>query len=241
MTMGILKVEADKAFRRRGAWLLLAFAAALVGLVEYLMLREQAPARHYALTLLLSREAARSLGIFAAAILGAWTAQEYSWRTLALLFSRGTPRGAWLLARWLAMLGSLALVVAMPFGVSLTVLSFYAGGWPAQLQTDGARIAATVLQTAVAELPYLGLALLLAVAGRSVAAVLGGVLGYALVLEAVILWFWPEVGRYLPAALSEAWLGGGAGLGAELAGIVGYALAFVALSWAVLRRQDLGG
>ncbi|MER3444512.1 MAG: hypothetical protein C4333_10490 [Meiothermus sp.] len=241
MTLGILKLEADKAFRRRGAWLLLAFAAALVGLVEYLMLREQAPARHYALTLLLSERAAQSLGLFASAILGAWTAQEYGWRTLALLFSRGTPRGAWLLARWLAMLGSLALVVAMPFGVSLTILSFYAGGWPAQLQEDGLRVATTVVQTWAAELPYLGLALFLAVAGRSVAAALGGVLGYALVLEAVIVQLWPEVGRYLPAALGEAWLGGGAGLGAELAGILGYTLALVALSWAVLRRQNLGG
>lgn len=66
-------------------------------------------------------------------------------------------------------------------------------------------------------------------------------LGYALVLEAVIVQFWPEVGRYLPVSLGEAWLSGGAVLGAELAGVVGYTLAFVALSWAVLRRQDLGG
>lgn len=237
---GIFAVEARKAFGRRGAWLLLLFAAVLVGLVEFFVLREQAPARHYAITLMMSAQIAQNLGLFAAAILGAWTAQEYGWRTLALLFSRGTPRGGWLLARWVSALGSLALVMAMPVVLGLTILSLYQGGLPAQLQGDGLKLLESFLALVLTALPYLSLALLLAVASRSVAVTLSGVLGFGLVLEAVILQLWPQIGKYLPAALGKAWLASSAP-NAELGGLLIYTLGFLALAGVALKRQDLGG
>ncbi|MCL6567812.1 MAG: hypothetical protein K6T35_02745 [Meiothermus silvanus] len=237
---GIFAVEARKAFRRRGAWLLLLFAAVLVGLVQFFVLREQAPARHYAMTLVMSAQMAQNLGLFAAAILGAWTAQEYGWRTLALLFSRGTGRLDWLLARWVSSLGSLALVMAMPVVLGLTILSLYHGSLPAQLQGNGLRLLENFLQLFLTVLPYLSLALFVAVAARSVAATLSGVLGFALVLEAAINQLWPHIGQYLPAALGKAWLAHPA-LNAELGGLLIYTLGFLALAGMVLKRQDLGG
>lgn len=237
---GIFAVEARKAFRRRGAWLLLLFAAVLVGLVQFFVLREQAPSRHYALTLVMSAQMAQNLGLFAAAILGAWTAQEYGWRTLALLFSRGTGRLDWLLARWVSSLGSLALVMAMPVVLGLTILGLYHGSLPAQLQGNGLRLLENFLQLFLTVLPYLSLALFVAVTARSVAATLSGVLGFALVLEAAINQLWPHIGQYLPAALGKAWLAHPA-LNAELGGLLIYTLGFLALAGMVLKRQDLGG
>lgn len=242
---GIFAVEARKAFGRRGAWLLLLFAAVLVGLVQFFVLRElegrSQPLLHRSQVILqLSLMAAQNLGIFAAAILGAWTAQEYGWRTLALLFSRGTGRLDWLLARWVSSLGSLALVMAMPVVLGLTILSLYHGSLPAQLQGNGLRLLENFLQLFLTVLPYLSLALFVAVAARSVAATLSGVLGFALVLEAAINQLWPHIGQYLPAALGKAWLAHPA-LNAELGGLLIYTLGFLALAGMVLKRQDLGG
>ncbi|PZA07959.1 MULTISPECIES: hypothetical protein [unclassified Meiothermus] len=242
---GIFAVEARKAFGRRGAWLLLLFAAVLVGLMQASVLRELdgrgQPLVHQSQVLLqLSLLAAQNLGIFAAAILGAWTAQEYGWRTLALLFSRGTERLDWLLARWVCSLGSLALVVAMPLALGPIVFGLHHGGLPAQLQGNRLRLLEDFFQLFLTALPYLSLALFVAVAARSVAATLGGVLGFALVLEASINQLWPHIGQYLPAALGKAWLAN-PGLNAELGGVLLYTLGFLALAGMVLKRQDLGG
>lgn len=236
---GIFAVEARKAFGRRVAWFLLLFAAVLVGLVQFFVLREQAPARHYALTLVMSAQMAQTLGLFAAAILGAWTAQEYGWRTLALLFSRGIGRLDWLLARWVSSLGSLALVMAMPVVSGLAIFSLYHGSLPVQLPGN-ARLLEDFLRLFLTVLPYLSLALFVAVAARSVAATLGGVLGFGLVLEAAINQLWPHIGQYFPAALGKAWLANPA-LNAELGGLLIYTLGFLALAGMVLKRQDLGG
>jgi ABC-type transport system involved in multi-copper enzyme maturation permease subunit len=208
--------------------------------VQFFVLREQAPARHYALTLVMSAQMAQNLGLFAAAILGAWTAQEYGWRTLALLFSRGTARLGWLLARWASSLGSLALVMATPMVLGLTILSLYHGNLPAQLQGNGLRLLENFLRLFLTVLPYLSLALFVAVAARSVAATLGGVLGFGLVLEAAINQLWPHIGQYFPAAVGKAWLANPA-LNAELGGLLIYTLGFLALAGMVLKRQDLGG
>ena len=177
-----------------------------------------------------------------AAMAGAALAQEYGWRTLPLSLARGVPRGRWLLARFATQVPALVLVAAVPLAVGVLLSS---GALQEALAAAGLRAAGLVLvplAVAAGMLPYLALAFLLAVGGRSVAVAVGGVLMTALLVEQLLAQFVHAVAPYLPSAFAGALLSG-AGVGRAWAavGLAAYALAFLVATTVWMARQDLGG
>ncbi|GIK54433.1 MAG: ABC transporter permease subunit [Chloroflexi bacterium] len=207
-------------------------------------------------------------GILIVILVGAVVAQEYTWRTLQLWLSRGVPRGTFLAAKFAALLLPALLLVLTPLllgGLVTAVFSQILLGHIPVDTVEWGRLVATTLATAYSLLPYAGLAFFLAVATRSVIVAVGGGLAYILLLEGIavqLLTFaggiWAEIGRYIPAGLAQGMLsigttttvevGGQAAPpiqylepGAAALGIALYSVAFIALSIAIFRRQDLGG
>ena len=207
-------------------------------------------------------------GILIVVLVGAVTAQEYTWRALQLWLSRGVPRSTFLAAKFLALLLPILLLVLTPLLVGGLVTAVFSqillGEIPCNAVAWG-DLALTTLATAFSLLPYAGLAFLLAVATRSTIAIVGGGLAYVLLLEGItvqLLTFaggaWAEIGRYLPAGLAQGMLQVGVSATVEVGGqaapsiqylepgvaaigIALYSLAFIGLSIALFRRQDLGG
>ncbi len=207
-------------------------------------------------------------GILIVVLVGAVTAQEYTWRALQLWLSRGVPRSTFLAAKFLALLLPILLLVLTPLLVGGLVTAVFSqillGEIPFNAVAWG-DLALTTLATAFSLLPYAGLAFLLAVATRSTIATVGGGLAYVLLLEGItvqLLTFaggaWAEIGRYLPAGLAQGMLQIGVNATVEVGGqaapsiqylepgvaaigVALYSLAFIGLSIALFRRQDLGG
>jgi hypothetical protein len=177
-----------------------------------------------------------------AAIAGAALAQEYQWRTLPLWLSRGVARGPLLLARFLATLPALLLVALVPVAVGLLLALGHleAALIASHLTLGGLPLA--VLAMAFGVLPYVALALGLAVGTRAVAVPVGGVLLLALLVEPIVGQLAPRAGTYLPSSLGRTLLAGG-GDGRLTAGllIALYTAVLLAVAVVTFRRQDLTG
>lgn len=207
-------------------------------------------------------------GILIVVLVGAVTAQEYTWRALQLWLSRGVPRSTFLAAKFLALLLPILLLVLTPLLVGGLVTAVFSQLLLGEIPFNAVAwddLALTTLATAFSLLPYAGLAFLLAVATRSIIATVGGGLAYVLLLEGItvqLLTFaggaWAEIGRYLPAGLAQGMLQVGVSATVEVGGqaapsiqylepgvaaigVALYSLAFIGLSVALFRRQDLGG
>jgi ABC-type transport system involved in multi-copper enzyme maturation permease subunit len=207
-------------------------------------------------------------GILIVILVGAITAQEYTWRTLQLWLSRGVPRSLFLTTKFLAVLPAILLLVITPllFGGAITaVFSQIVLGEIPFSAVEWGEVLTLTLATAYTLLPYAGLAFLLAVATRSTMITVGGGLAYTLLLEGIVVQLltfagggWAEIGKYVPAGLAQGMLNIGASANVEVGGQMGptvqylepgaaavgvaiYTVAFVALSILIFRRQDLGG
>jgi ABC-type transport system involved in multi-copper enzyme maturation permease subunit len=207
-------------------------------------------------------------GMLIVVLVGAITAQEYTWRTLQLWLSRGVPRSTFLAAKFVALLLPALLLVMVPLlvgGVTTAVFSQILLGHVPVEAVDWGHLALLTLATAYSLLPYAGLAFLLAVATRSTIVAVGGGLAYVLLLEGITVQMLAfaggalaEVGRYLPAGLAQGLLALQGGMTVEVdgqmapavqyldpawaaVGIALYSIVFVSLSIVIFRRQDLGG
>lgn len=153
-------------------------------------------------------------GLLLVVFAGSVAAQEYSWRTLHLSLSRGTPRPLLLAARFAGLLlpGLLIVLTALLTGGLLTALfSLQLTGELPLAQVDFAQLFFSLLRTAFTLLPYAALTFLLAVASRSVVVAVGGGLAYALLIEGLLMQLFTmmggrlgEIGRYLPAGLASS-------------------------------------
>lgn len=153
-------------------------------------------------------------GLMLIVLVGAVAAQEYTWRTLHVLVSRGVPRTALLAAKFLVLLVPVALFVLVPLlaGAPLTALfTVLIRGGIDLAQIDFGQLALAGLRTMFTLLPYAALTFMLAVVTRSTVAAIGGGLAYALLLEGLVMQIlsliggvFGEVWKYLPAGLSAS-------------------------------------
>ena len=281
MFWNILTLEHTKIFRRTMFWVELALAALLVvgldiGLFAFFHLKPTAngqalppeavaqiksslvwPSALLSTLILVGRTGLSTLLVIT--LVGAATAQDYTWRTMPLWLSRGASRPALLWAKFGALLLPTLLIVLVPLVAGAVPTALFSVQMDGSLhldQLDLGRLALGVLCLTLTLLPYAGLAFLLAIATRSTVAVIGGGLAYTLIVENILAQIlslfggWPaSVAQYLPGGLSNALLtlgqGGSqaasGGLPPEAAaiGLGLYTLLFCGLALLIFRRQDL--
>jgi len=208
-------------------------------------------------------------GLMLIVLVGAVTAQEYTWRTMQLWISRGVSRSALMSAKFTALLIPAVLIVIVPLisgGVVTGIISLALDGSLHTDQINFIQLFLAALRTAYTLLPYAGLAFLLGIVTRSTAAAIGGGVAYALLLEGVIVQLLSLIGgtlgkflAYLPTNLATALLTLNQSAmtttvninGEQLStiklldplpaavGIALWTIAFVATALLVFRRQDL--
>jgi ABC-type transport system involved in multi-copper enzyme maturation permease subunit len=207
-------------------------------------------------------------GLMLIVLVGAVAAQEYTWRTLHVLISRGVPRTTLLAAKFLVLLVPVALFVVVPLlvGAPLTALfTLQIRGGIDLAQIDFGQLALAGLRTMYTLLPYAALTFMLAIVTRSTVAAIGGGLAYALLLEGLVMQIlslvggvFGEIWKYLPAGLSASVLSlnhvtvqSGVTVNGEraalqivdpnlaAAGIALYVLVFFGIALWAFRRQDL--
>jgi ABC-type transport system involved in multi-copper enzyme maturation permease subunit len=194
-------------------------------------------------------------------LVGAMTAQEYSWRTVNLWVGHGSPRLAFIAAKYLAFALPILCLVLTPLaagGAVSGIATFLLEGVTGLTRLNFMHLASMSIGFTYSLLPYAAVTFFIAVLTRSNAATLGISLGYFLVLENLLAGILPtfgstynEIATHLPGVLASS-LGSGI-LGSQLfgspvtdnttaaIGIGIYALVFFLLSALVFRRQDLGG
>lgn len=161
-------------------------------------------------------ETTRMGGLMMVILVGAFTAQEYSWRTVHLSLSQGLPRASFLLAKFVALLLPALLFVITPLlaGTLLSALFTYLelgtlnGG---EIQVG--RLLLNLLLTSYSLLPYAALAFFLAVVSRSTVVAVGGGLAYLLLFEQILLFLLSLLGErgralitYVPFVLVQSLL-----------------------------------
>jgi ABC-type transport system involved in multi-copper enzyme maturation permease subunit len=288
MFWNILTIENTKTLKRSMLWIELALLALLtIGIFVLIFIAslntggealppeasEQIKATLVwpgALMQALSLAAGNGLGgLLLIILVGAMTAQEYTWRTMHLWLGRGVPRLALVTAKFTATLFPALLFVLAPLaagGITSGIFSMLLDGSLHLDQFNFAELLLAVLRTAFTLLPYAGLAFLLGIATRSTAAAIGGGLAYALLLEGVLAQILSLIGgtmgkllAYLPTSLAsalltlnQAVLTTGVTVNGDPAGTIpliepapaaiGIALwtaAFVGAALLIFRRQDL--
>lgn len=178
------------------------------------------------------------LGVLCA---GAWAAAEFRSRTLPLVFTRGVGRVSWLLALLAVLTLGLTFLALVPPLVALPFLrAAPEAAQPLPLQVP-AGLGGRWWLLMVPVWPSLALAVLLGVLTRSGVVAVAGSLLWWFVAEPLVTLGWPVLGTWLPRALGTHLVTAGGDLLPSLAGLLGYALAFVLLAALWLRRQDLGG
>jgi ABC-type transport system involved in multi-copper enzyme maturation permease subunit len=275
-------IEHNKLFKRSLSWILNAVFGAvivLLNLISYAIVQgnlgdaaeiaemERNLVWPAGLTTGVSVAGGAGVGGFLVIILvGAATAQEYTWGTLQQWLSRGISRPVFLTAKFAALILPTVLLVVTPLlagGTVTALFSFSLTGRLAADQVAWGQLALDVLYTAYTLLPYAALTFLLAIATRSMVAAIGVGIAYTLMVEMFIMQmaglFSEAVGRlalYLPAGLARSLLNSEAALQVNLdgraagpilldpataaVGIALYTLIFLALSIWIFRRQDLG-
>jgi len=287
MFVNACRMEMTKVFRRRMTWVLVGSMALFVAgayLAIYAVAQQAlsdpevsagtvAALRAMlcwpqALTALLGLSGGAGLGgLMIVILVGAMTAQEYSWRTAHLWLSRGLPRPTYLLAKYAALLVAALVVMLTAVLVATPLITWFTQqltGSPGLAGLNLVEMGLSIVKTAYTILPYAGLTFLVAVVTRSTAAAIATGLAYALVLENIVVQIlglaggaWAEIARYAPANLASALIQSsmrlvevdlGSGVNAGLpdpwvaaAGISLYVVAFVGLALWAFRRQNLTG
>jgi ABC-type transport system involved in multi-copper enzyme maturation permease subunit len=201
--------------------------------------------------------------LFLIILVGAVTAQEYTWRTLHLWLSRGVSRPLLAIAKLTALLLAAMLIVLTALGTGGAISAIISAKINGSLhleQLDLPQLFFSVMRTIYTLLPYGSLAFLLAVASRSAVVAISGGLAYSLLLENLIMQMIGLLGErlsqmvyYLPGSLANslmtlnnATLGTGSSTDIDLItpfhasiGIAAWTLLFMGLSLWIFQRQDL--
>ncbi len=286
MFWNILIIEQTKLLKRAMLWIELGLLALLVivfHLLLYVVVRsgpakgQMAEARAQMQQMVtwptgilaaLNFSSGNSLGsLLLIVLVGTVVGQEYTWRTLHLWLSHGTPRAALLTAKFAALLVPIALIVLTPVLVGGALTAYFTVALNGALdlaRVDFGEVGLRILCTAYTLLPYAGLAFLLAVVTRSTVAAIGGSVAYSLLIEGVAMQILQFVGGaaakitiYLPAGLAAGLMGGPGGQvtvngrtaaplayldpGPAALGIALYVLIFVGMALWAFRKQDLTG
>ena len=152
-------------------------------------------------------------GLLVIVLIGAVTAQEYTWRTMHLWLSRGIPRPVLMGAKFVAILLPIFLFVVTPLLVGGGLTAIFTLQIDKSLpfgQINWWHLAMSVLRTAYTLLPYATLTFMLAIVTRSTAAAIGIGLAYTLLVESIASTVFPLLGGilakivvYLPGSLAE--------------------------------------
>jgi ABC-type transport system involved in multi-copper enzyme maturation permease subunit len=155
-------------------------------------------------------------GLFFVILVGAVTAQEYTWRTLHLWLSRGVSRPVLVFAKFTALLLPAFLLVIIAFlisGLITAVTSIHINDALYLDQLNFVQLLLSILRTAYTLLPYGALTFFLAVVSRSTVVAISGGVSYVLLLESLISQLMELLGdplrslvQYLPDRLSESLL-----------------------------------
>jgi ABC-type transport system involved in multi-copper enzyme maturation permease subunit len=231
MFLHILSVENTKVMKRRMLWIELAILAALIIFLYTIIyatmqtsneMAEGSEARQAvreiitwpgALLNALDFGGGNSLGgLLIVVLIGAATAQEYTWRTMHLWLSRGLPRPMLLGAKFVALLAPILLFVITPLLIGGGLTAFFTLQIEKSLPVDQINwwhMAVSVVRTAYTILPYAAMTFMLAIVTRSTAAAIGIGLAYTLLVESIAATVFPLLGGvfekivvYLPGELA---------------------------------------
>ena len=209
-------------------------------------------------------------GLLVIILVGALTAQEYTWRILHLWVSQGTSRVSVMTAKVAALLPALLLVTLTPLvvgGLITAIFTVQMNGSLDVSQINGVQWGLSVLRTAYSLFPYAALTFLLAVVSRSPVVAIGSSMAYALLVEGILVQILAlasgtlaRASQYLPGRLASGLLSANQGaIGGTIVvngqritqqfldpatsalGIALYTIAFIGLAIWVFRRQDLTG
>jgi ABC-type transport system involved in multi-copper enzyme maturation permease subunit len=155
-------------------------------------------------------------GLLVMVLIGAATAQEYTWRTMHLWLSRGIPRPVLMGAKFVAMLVPIFLFVVTPLliGGGLTaIFTLHIDKSLPLSQINWWHLTMSVLRTAYTLLPYAAMTFMLAIVTRSTAAAIGIGVAYTLLVEGVAATVFTLLGGvlrdivvYLPGSLADGLL-----------------------------------
>ncbi|MHB1415630.1 MAG: ABC transporter permease subunit [Chloroflexota bacterium] len=220
MFWDVLVAEQSKVFKRKILWVEIAIITALVGLAlggPYLIAPDPSMVERVlwpnGVVLTLSQFAANPTlaGLILVVLIGAVVSQEYTWRTLQLVLSRGISRSTLVGAKFASLALPALLVVVIPTLVGLVLSGFFT------YQTKGTldpsvfnypQVVLGFLYGAYTLLPYAALAFALAIISRSSVTAIG--IGVGVLLGEAIVWqvlvgfggAAAQVALYLPMSLS---------------------------------------
>jgi ABC-type transport system involved in multi-copper enzyme maturation permease subunit len=179
MFLNTLSVENKKIFKRRMLWIELGLLAALIIFLYTIIyatmqtsseMVEGSEARQVVLDIItwpgailnaLSFGGGNSLGgLLAIVLIGAVTAQEYTWRTMHLWLSRGIPRPVLMTAKFVAILAPIFLFVITPLLVGGGLTAIFTLQIDKSLpfgQINWWHLALSILRTAYTLLPYVSI------------------------------------------------------------------------------------
>lgn len=265
----LLSSELFRLRKRSQSWILFGIAVALIALIyggfviaglatsgqESADLREQATFSNFAefgIAMAVGFFGSVMLIIIAAGMMG----NEFSWNTLRPLVARAKSRASLLTAKYVALLIytvvfvlALSLVVAGMFLIGSQVVG-EPSGFSMSVLWEGIEYALKLTYT---NLPYLGLAFLLATAFKSNAAGIAGALGLSFIEQPIFLLlsfasdFFERIEKwgisYNVAEFSGftgADIATGGGIDYRAGAILGvYTIIFVAISYIVFLRRDV--
>ena len=279
MLWNVIYNEHTKIFKRRMFWaelglmalLVLGFQFTLYAILrgtaitaEERMLFTQMITWPNGLVNILSYSGGNALGgLFLTILVGAVTAQEYTWRTLQLWLSRGIPRLHLGIGKFVALLLPALLIVltaVVTGGVFTAIFSAQSNGSLHLDQTDFLHLGLSILRTTYTLLPYGAFTFLLAVASRSTVVAISGGLAYVLLIENIltqVLGLFDEplsqLAGFLPGSMAKSLMslnqvsGGVAssvvpGFLTSMNAAIGigvWTLFFLALSLVIFHKQDL--
>jgi ABC-type transport system involved in multi-copper enzyme maturation permease subunit len=257
--------QQTKVFRQRLLWIELAGMAAIVALISTLPYIEggsggisgESMSLVDDMTVLVKFSGGAAFGGLLMVILaGAAMGGEYGWHGVHLWLSRGLSRPVFLWSKFASLLVPLALIplTALAVGGPLMAISINMKQGSVGNVSDGIpELLGAIPVTMYTMLPYIALAVLLAILGRSTVAAIGGGIAFMVVVESILGQllpllggFWAEIPGYLPsrmaASLLEMEAEGAAVLLPQSQAAVGLAIWTLALlaaaTWA-FQRQDL--
>lgn len=273
MFWNVLVVEQSKVIKRKILWvemsILLAMALFVLA-ISFMVV--DTPEKVLDVTWpgappLLLRQFTAMAGLFVVVLVASVVAQEYSWRTLHLMLSRGIPRSTLLAAKFGAVLLPVLLIVVAPLlvGIPITGLfTYWHDGSLDLTQLNYVGLVVGMLGGVYVLLPYAAGAFALAVLSRSTVTAIGAGVAFALV-ENIGLQLLHELGglaaevaQFSPAMLSGSILRGLTGETSQAISNTGQplvyldpvvAIAIVALyigtfliaAYAAFARQDITG
>ena len=232
MFMNTLSIENKKILKRRMFWIELGLLAALIIFLYVIIYATMQTSSEMAVGTE-ARQAVQDIivwpgavlnalsfgggnslgGLLAIVLIGAVTAQEYTWRTMHLWLSRGIPRPVLIAAKFVAILLPIFLFVVTPLLVGGGLTAIFTLQIDKSLPFDQINwwhLALSVLRTAYTLLPYAALTFMLAIVTRSTAAAIGIGLAYSLLVESIASAVFPLLGGifakivvYMPGALAE--------------------------------------